>query len=126
MAHSRRNYAMIAQRFLSAVPVGLRAATVKDVRDAITAVTAGASGATVRQYTLRIIRSGVHAPLADLADARPLRRSNSFSELAPRAKAGKLRTSHLRPAWFPKWPSLAMTCLRSSGLTEFSPIKGRL
>ena len=34
--------------------MGLRAATVEDVRDAIVAATVGASAATARQYTLRI------------------------------------------------------------------------
>jgi hypothetical protein len=53
-AHSRRNFAMTAQRFLAALPMGLRAATVEDVRDAIAVATVSASGATVRQYTLRI------------------------------------------------------------------------
>ena len=32
-AHSRRNFAMTAQRFLGALPMGLRAATVEDVRE---------------------------------------------------------------------------------------------
>ena len=45
---------MTAQRFLAALPTGLRRATVEDVRDALTAATVGASAATVRQYTLRI------------------------------------------------------------------------
>lgn len=53
-AHSRRNFAMTAQRFLAALPMGLRRATVEEVRDAITAATVGASAATARQYTLRI------------------------------------------------------------------------
>ena len=53
-AHSRRNFAMTAQRFLAALPMGLRIATVEDVRDAIVAAPIGASGATARQYTLRI------------------------------------------------------------------------
>jgi len=53
-AHSRRNFAMTAQRFLAALPMGLRAATVEDVRDAIAAATVGASAASARQYTLRI------------------------------------------------------------------------
>ena len=53
-AHSRRNFAMTAQRFLTALPMGLRAATVEDVRDAIAAATVGASAASARQHTLRI------------------------------------------------------------------------
>src|SRR5262245_57755097 len=53
-AHSRRNFAMTAQRFLAALPMGLRSATVEDVRDAIAAATVGASAASARQYTLRI------------------------------------------------------------------------
>jgi len=53
-AHSRRNFAMTAQRFLAALPMGLRAATVEDVRDAIAAATVRASAASARQYTLRI------------------------------------------------------------------------
>jgi site-specific recombinase XerD len=53
-AHSQRNFAMTAQRFIAALPMGLRAATVEDVRDAIVAATVGASTSTGRQYTLRI------------------------------------------------------------------------
>src|SRR5262245_43921141 len=46
---------MTAQRFLAVLtPMGLRTATVEDVRDAIVAATVGASTATARQYTLRI------------------------------------------------------------------------
>jgi len=52
-AHSRRDFAMTAQRFLAALPMGPRAATVEDMRDAISAATLGVSAATVRQYTLR-------------------------------------------------------------------------
>src|SRR5262245_15667447 len=52
--HSRRNFAMTAQRFRAALPMGLRVATVEDVRDAIAAATVGTSAATARQYTLRI------------------------------------------------------------------------
>src|SRR5262245_23665282 len=52
--HSRRNFAMTAQRFLAALPMGLRLATVEDVRDAIAAATVGTSAAPARQYTLRI------------------------------------------------------------------------
>jgi hypothetical protein len=48
---------MTSQRFLAALPMGLRAATVEDVRDALAGATRGASAATVRQYTLRISRS---------------------------------------------------------------------
>jgi hypothetical protein len=44
---------MTAQRFLAALPMGLRAATVEDVRDAIVAAV-DASPATARQYTLRV------------------------------------------------------------------------
>src|SRR5262245_23340420 len=45
---------MTAERFLAALPMGLRTATVEDVRDAIVAATLGASTSTARQYTLRI------------------------------------------------------------------------
>jgi len=45
---------MTAHRFLAALPMGLRTATVEDVRDAIVVATLGASTATARQYTLRI------------------------------------------------------------------------
>src|SRR5262245_59333154 len=45
---------MTAERFLAALPMGLRTATVEDVRDAIVVATLGASTATARQYTLRI------------------------------------------------------------------------
>jgi hypothetical protein len=80
-AHSRRNFAMTAQRFLAALPMGLRRATVEEVRDAITAATVGASAATARQYTLRIKSLlsyeqdlGVHALQCRRADQGPERR----------------------------------------------------
>jgi integrase/recombinase XerD len=52
--HSRRNFERTARRFLSALPMGLRDATVEDVRDAIATVTATVSPSTTDQYTLRI------------------------------------------------------------------------
>jgi hypothetical protein len=75
-AHSRRNFAMTAQRFLAALPMGLRTATVEDVRDAILAATVGASTATTRQYTLRIksLLAGVHALQCRRADQGAKRR----------------------------------------------------
>jgi site-specific recombinase XerD len=51
--HSRRNFEGTGQRFLMALPSGLRAATVEDVRAALDAVTAGLSPGSARQYVLR-------------------------------------------------------------------------
>lgn len=52
--HTRRNFETTAQRLLAALPgVGLREATVEDVRDALDTITAGAGDATAAQYVLR-------------------------------------------------------------------------
>ena len=52
--HTRINFATTASRFLEALPMGLRAATVEDVRVARNTVGEGRSQATRRQYELRI------------------------------------------------------------------------
>jgi integrase/recombinase XerD len=52
--HSRRNFEQTARRFLAELPMGLRAATVEDVRDAMGKVTGGLAETTARQYVLRI------------------------------------------------------------------------
>jgi hypothetical protein len=39
--HTKRNFEMTARRFLAELPAGLRTATVEDVRDALSAITAG-------------------------------------------------------------------------------------
>lgn len=51
--HTRRNFETTARRFLAELPMGLRAAAVEDVRDALARITAGLSEATARQYVLR-------------------------------------------------------------------------
>jgi site-specific recombinase XerD len=51
--HSRRNFEKTARRFLAGLPMGLRAATVEDVRDALAAI-ATKSEASTRQYVLRV------------------------------------------------------------------------
>ena len=54
-AHSRRNFEKTALRFLEALPEGgIRKATVEDVREALDAITVGASESTARQYVLRV------------------------------------------------------------------------
>jgi integrase/recombinase XerD len=53
-AHSRRNFEKTALRFLDALPAGIRKATVEDVREALAAITEGASDATAQQYVLRV------------------------------------------------------------------------
>jgi integrase/recombinase XerD len=53
-AHTRRNFEQTSRRFLAKLPMGLRAATVEDVRDALTKVTRGLAETTARQYVLRI------------------------------------------------------------------------
>ena len=52
-AHTRRNFEQTARRFLTELPMGLRAATVEDVRDALAKVTHGLAETTARQYVLR-------------------------------------------------------------------------
>jgi integrase/recombinase XerD len=52
--HTRRNFETTAERFLAALPMDMRAATVEDVRDALAKITEGLSDATASQYVLRI------------------------------------------------------------------------
>ena len=52
--HTRRNFDATALRFLEALPVGLRKATVEDVRQALAVLTTDCSAGTARQYVLRI------------------------------------------------------------------------
>jgi len=52
-AHTRRNFAMTATRFLEALSVGIRKATVEDVREALARITEGRTDATAQQYVLR-------------------------------------------------------------------------
>jgi integrase/recombinase XerD len=52
--HTRINFEITARRFLAALPMGLRAAMVEDVREALDTVSQGLSDATARQYVLRI------------------------------------------------------------------------
>ena len=51
---TRRNFSMTAERFLEALRVPLRQATVEDVREALQRITAGAAPSSARQYTARI------------------------------------------------------------------------
>ena len=53
-AHTQRNFEMTARRFLAELPMGLRAAMVEDVGDALGAMSVGLSEVTVRQYVLRV------------------------------------------------------------------------
>ena len=54
-AHTQRNFETTALRFLAGQPEGgLRAATVEDVRDTLTNMSADLSEASARQYVLRI------------------------------------------------------------------------
>src|SRR5262245_25852988 len=52
--HTRRNFEVTARRFLAGLPMGLRAVTVEDVRDALEALRAEVSETTGRQYVLRV------------------------------------------------------------------------
>lgn len=52
--HSRRNFEQTARRFLQALPVGLRAATIEDVRSALDAITGALAASARRQYVLRV------------------------------------------------------------------------
>src|SRR5512136_643489 len=47
--HSQRNFAKTAGRFLEALPVGIRKATVEDVREALAKITEGLSASTAQQ-----------------------------------------------------------------------------
>jgi hypothetical protein len=51
--HARYNFEIMARRFLVALPMGLHASTVGDVRDALAIVSHGRRDATARQYVLR-------------------------------------------------------------------------
>jgi integrase len=54
-SHSQRNFEVTARRFVAELPEGgLRAATVEDVRDALSSMSAGLSEASARQYMLRV------------------------------------------------------------------------
>jgi integrase/recombinase XerD len=52
--HTRRNFETTARRFLAELPMGLRAAAVEDVRDALAQITQGLGDATTSQYVLRV------------------------------------------------------------------------
>jgi integrase/recombinase XerD len=52
--HTQRNFETTARRFLGGLPMGLREATVEDVRDALATMSAGLSEASGRQYVLRV------------------------------------------------------------------------
>src|SRR5262245_6475514 len=52
--HTRRNFETTARRLLAALPMGLRGATVEDVRDALEKVSHGVGPATANQYVLRV------------------------------------------------------------------------
>lgn len=52
--HSKRNFEATAARFLQALPEGLRASKVEDVRSALAALVDGRSVGTARQYVLRV------------------------------------------------------------------------
>jgi integrase/recombinase XerD len=51
--HTRRNFERTARRFLAELPMGLRAAAVEDVRDALDRITAGLAETSARQCVLR-------------------------------------------------------------------------
>jgi integrase len=54
-AHSRRNFKVTPRRFLAELPAGgLRAATIEDVRNALSRITVGVAETTGRQYVLRV------------------------------------------------------------------------
>jgi site-specific recombinase XerD len=52
--HSKRNFRVTADRFVTALGCSLRQATVEDVRSAIDTITAGVAASTRRQHTMRI------------------------------------------------------------------------
>ena len=51
--HTQRNFEMTARRVLAELPMGLREATVEDVRTALENITHGVGKATRQQYILR-------------------------------------------------------------------------
>jgi integrase/recombinase XerD len=52
--HSRTNFETTARRFLAALTVSLRRATVEDVRQALETITAGLASSSARQVVLRV------------------------------------------------------------------------
>jgi integrase/recombinase XerD len=52
--HTRRNFEQTGRRFLAGLPMGLRAATVEDVREALISLTGGLASSSARQYVLRV------------------------------------------------------------------------
>lgn len=52
--NSRRNFDQTARRFLANLGIGLRTATIEDVRSALDAITEGLAASSRRQYVLRI------------------------------------------------------------------------
>jgi site-specific recombinase XerD len=52
--HTRKNFETTARRFLGALTLPLRRATVEDVRQALTAITAGLAASSARQVVLRV------------------------------------------------------------------------
>lgn len=52
--HTKRNFAVSAERFMAALGCTLREATVEDVRQALEQITAGAATSTRRQYFQRV------------------------------------------------------------------------
>jgi integrase/recombinase XerD len=52
--HTRSNFGRTARRFLAELGMGLRAAKVEDVRDALARITAGLKETSARQHTARV------------------------------------------------------------------------
>jgi site-specific recombinase XerD len=51
---TRRNFEITARRFLAELPMGMRKATIEDVRDTLAKISVGKSEASTRQYVLRV------------------------------------------------------------------------
>jgi hypothetical protein len=80
--HTRINFDITARRFLDALPMGLRSATIEDVRDALAKTMVDANGdavgdATTRQYVLRIKSLLGYAHRSAIRNSMPGQRSRS-------------------------------------------------
>jgi integrase/recombinase XerD len=105
--HTRLNFETTARRFLAALSVGLRAAKVEDVRDALEAVTCGLSDATANQYTLRVKSLLSHAKELGYTPF------NAGATIKVRSEAGKRGTNLAKRIVTPTQVALLIRAARS-------------
>ena len=98
--HSQRNFEVTARRFFAEFPDGgLLSATVEDVRDALTSMSAGLTEASARQYVRRI------KSLLGYAQALGYTPFNAGATIKVRSDAGSRGAN---------WPSASCRKLRSA------------